>query len=161
MFPGETLPQVKSPLVKNDHPELDKSELANEDLITKFRCMIGQLQWAVTLGRYDILAQVISMSCFRLAPKVGHIERMKRIYGYLSRTKHYALRFRTEEPYYMHLPELEYDWTRAIYGNVIEEILMDAPEPLGKSVSTTTFLDANLLPMDQSLLLPRLPLNKL
>ena len=86
----------------------------------------------------------MSMSCFRLAPKVGHIERMKRIYGYLSRTKHYALRFRTEEPNYMHLPELEYDWTR-IYGNVLEEIPKDAPEPLGQSVTTTTFLDANLL----------------
>ena len=84
------------------------------------------------------------MSRFRLAPKVGHIERMKRIYGYLSRTKHYALRFRTAEPNYMHLPDLEYDWTR-IYGNVFEQIPKDAPEPLGKSVTTTTFLDANLL----------------
>ena len=86
----------------------------------------------------------MSMSCFRLAPKVGHIERMKRIYGYLSRTKHYALRFGTEEPNYMHLPELEYDWTR-IYGNALEEIPKDAPALLGKSVTTTTFLDANLL----------------
>ena len=44
----------------------------------------------------------------------------------------------------MHLPELEYDWTR-IYGNVLEEIPKDAPEPLGTSVTTATFLDANLL----------------
>ena len=101
-------------------------------------CMVGQLQWAVTLGRYDILAHVMSMSRFRLAPKVGHIERMKRIYGYLSRTKHYALRFRTAEPNYMHLPDLEYDWTR-IYGDVLEEIPKDVPEPLGKSVTATTF----------------------
>ena len=71
MFPGESLPQVKSPLDKNDHPELDNSELASDDLITKFMCMVGQLQWAVTLGRYDILAYVMSMSRFRLAPKVG------------------------------------------------------------------------------------------
>ena len=54
MLPGEPLPQVKSSLDKNDHPELDNSELANEDLTTKFMCMIGQLQWAVTLCRYDI-----------------------------------------------------------------------------------------------------------
>ena len=133
MFPGETLPQVKSPLDKDDHSELDNSELANDDLITKFMCMIRELQWAVTHGRYDILAHVMSMSRFRLAPKVGHIERMKRIYGYLSRTKHYALRFRTEEPNYLHLPELEYDWTR-IYVHVLEEIPKDAPEPLRKSV---------------------------
>ena len=98
MFPGESLPQVKSPLDKNDHPELDNSELASDDLITKFMCMVCQLQWAVTVGRYDILAHVMSMSRFRLAPKVGHIERMKRNYRYLSRTKHYALRFRTDEP---------------------------------------------------------------
>ena len=86
----------------------------------------------------------MSMSRFRCAPKVAHIEGMKRIYGYLSRTKHYALRFRTDEPNYMHLPDLEYDWTR-IYGYVLEEIPKDAPEPLAKSVATTTFLDANLL----------------
>ena len=34
MFPGESLPPVKSPLNKNDHPELDNSELASDDLIT-------------------------------------------------------------------------------------------------------------------------------
>ena len=43
MFPGETLSQVKSRLDKNDHPELDNSELASDDLITKFMCMVGQL----------------------------------------------------------------------------------------------------------------------
>ena len=144
MFPGENLPQVKSPLDKNDHLELDNFDLASDDFITKFMFMVGQLQWAVTLGRYDILAHVMSMSRFRLDLKVGHIERMKRIYGYLSRTKQYDLRFRTDEPNYMHLPDLEYDWTR-IYGYVLEEIPKDAPEPLGKSLTTTTFLDANLL----------------
>ena len=40
MFPGESLPQVKSCLDKNDHPELDNSELASDDLITKFMCMV-------------------------------------------------------------------------------------------------------------------------
>ena len=44
-----------------------------------------ELQWAITLGRYDILAHVMSLSRFRLAPKIGHLERMKRIYGYLAR----------------------------------------------------------------------------
>ena len=44
MFLGESLPQAKSPLDKNDHPELDNSELANDDLITKFMCMRSQLQ---------------------------------------------------------------------------------------------------------------------
>ena len=144
MFPGESLPQLKSPLDKNDHPELENSELASDDLITKFMCMVGQLEWADTLGRYDILAHVMSMSRFRLAHKVRHIERKKQVYGYLSWTKHYALRFRTDEPNYMHLPDLEYDWTR-IYGDVLEEIPKDAPEPLGKSVTMTLSLEDQLL----------------
>ena len=62
MFTGENLPHVKSPLEKNDHPELDNTDLVNEDLVTKYMCMIGQLQWAVTLQRLDILAHVMSMS---------------------------------------------------------------------------------------------------
>ena len=74
MFPGETLPNVRSPMEKNDHPELDHSELASEELIMKYMCMIGQLQWAVTLGRFDILAHVMSMSQLRL----GHVDRIKR-----------------------------------------------------------------------------------
>ena len=64
---------------------------------------------AITLGRYDILAQVMSMSRFRLAPKIGHLERTKRIYGYLVKTKHYAIMYRTKEPDYSHLPKLKYN----------------------------------------------------
>ena len=52
MFPGENLPHVESPLEKNDHPELHNTDLANEDLITKYMCMAGQFQWAVTLWRF-------------------------------------------------------------------------------------------------------------
>ena len=103
--------------------------------------MIGQLQWAITLGRYDIIAHVMSMSRFRLAPKIGHLERMKRLYGYLVKTKHYAIRYRTKEPDYSHLPKQEYEWTRTVYGNVKEEIPKDIPKPLGKRVITTTYLD--------------------
>ena len=67
-------------------------------------CMMGQVHWAITLGRYDILAHVISMSRFRLTPKIGHLERMERLYGYLAKTKHFAIRYRTKEPDYSHLP---------------------------------------------------------
>ena len=56
MFPNENFINARSPLQKNGHPELDISELCNEEQITKYMSMIGQLQWAITLGRYDILA---------------------------------------------------------------------------------------------------------
>ena len=126
----ENFINVKSSLEKNEHPDLDNSELCNEEQITKYMCMIGQLQWAITLGQYDILAQVMPMSRFRLAPKIGHLERMERLYGNLAKTKHYAIRYRTKEPDYSHLPKQEHEWTRTVYGNVKEEIPKDIPKPL-------------------------------
>ena len=117
----------------------------NEEQNTKYMCMIGQLQWAITLGRYDILAHVMPMSRFRLAPTIGHLERMKRLYRYLVKTKHFAIRYRTKEPDYSHLPKQEYEWFRTVYEDVKEELPKDIPRPLGKRAITTTFLDANLL----------------
>ena len=129
MIPNENFLNVKSPPEKNDHPELDNTKLYNEEQITKYRCMIGQLQWAITLDRYDILAHVMSMSRFRLAPKIGYLERIKRLYGYLAKTKDFAIRYRTKEPDYSHLQKQEYKWTRTVYGNVKEEIPKDIPNP--------------------------------
>ena len=83
MFLNENFINARSPLEKNDHRELDNSELCNEEQITKYMSMIGQLQRAITLGRNDILGQVMSMPRFRLAPKIGHLERMKRIHDIL------------------------------------------------------------------------------
>ena len=145
MFTNENFMNAKSPLEKNDHPEPDNSELCNEEQITKYMSMIGQLQWDITLVPYDILAHVMSMSRFRLAPRIGHLERIKRLYGYLAKTKHFAIRYRTKEPDYSHLPKQDCDWTGTVYGNVKEEITRDITKPLGKRVITSTFLDANLL----------------
>ena len=95
-------------------------------------CMIGQLQWAITLGTYDILSHVMSMFRFRLAHKIGHFERMESPYGYLANTKHFTIRYRTKEPDYSHLQKQEYEWARTVYGNINEEIPKDLPKPLGK-----------------------------
>ena len=39
----------KTPLDKNDHPELDTSEILEEDMAAEY-FMVGQLQWFVTFG---------------------------------------------------------------------------------------------------------------
>ena len=107
--------------------------------------MIGKLQWLVTLGRFDIHAQVITMSRFRSAPREGHLERLQRVYGYVLKTNHYSTRYRTEEPGYNHLPNMYHDWSYTVYGNVQEIMPNNCHKPLGQSVTTTTTLDANLL----------------
>ena len=50
MFLDKNFINEKSPREKNDHPEHDNSELYNEEQITKYMYMVGQLQWAITLA---------------------------------------------------------------------------------------------------------------
>ena len=84
------------------------------------------------------------MSSFRVAPRKGHLDRVKRIYGYLCKMRHASIRVRTEEPDYSDIPSPEYDWAYTAYGNVEEVLPKDAPEPLGKRVTSTCYVDANL-----------------
>ena len=114
MFKQDPPKNMRTPLDKNDHPELDDSELLKGDSIQHYLTMIGQLQWLVTLGRFDIHAQVTTMSRFRSAPRKGHLERLQRIYGYVLKTKHYSTRYRTEEPDYTYLPDMKYDWSYTV-----------------------------------------------
>ena len=46
-------------------------------MAVKYLTMVGQLHWLVTLGRFDIYAQVATMSRFRAAPKQGHMTESK------------------------------------------------------------------------------------
>jgi hypothetical protein len=133
-----------SPLEKGDHPELDTSDLLGPDDTQKYQSLIGSLQWAVTIGRFDIATAVMSLSSFRAAPRAGHMERAQRIYGYLSKLSEATIRIRTDEPDYSALPEQNFDWSYSVYGNVREEFPIDAPEPLGKYVTLTHYVDANL-----------------
>ena len=72
------------------------------------------------------------------------MDRLKRIHSYAIRTKDYVIRFRTEQPDYSFLSEQDFDWTYSVYGNGHEFLPDDMPEPLGKAVTTTTTMDANL-----------------
>ena len=134
----------KTPLDKNDHPELGTSEILEGDMAVKYLTMVGQLQWLATLGRFDIHAQVATMSRFRAAPSQGHMDRLKRLYSYAIRTKDYAIRFRADHPEYSFLPDHIFHWTYSVYGHVQEILPDDMPEPLGEAVITTTTKDANL-----------------
>mgnify|MGYP006357956311 FL=1 len=136
---------VTSPIEKGDNPELDTSELLDDDQTQNYQSLIGALQWAVSIGRFDIQTAVMSMSSFRAAPRIGHLKRVKRIFGYLAKMNEATIRVRTEIPDYSDLPEPHYDWSRSVYGNVTEDIPLDAPKPLGKVVRFTHFVDANLM----------------
>ena len=124
--------KASSPIEKNDHPELDESELLNIDGQKQYQSMIGALQWVVSLGRFDIATAVMTMSRFRAEPRIGHMTRVKRIYGYLRVHNLGAIRVRTGIPDYSDLREQDFDWLNTTYGNVEELVPKDIPTPLGK-----------------------------
>jgi hypothetical protein len=70
--------------------------------------MTGAIQWIVTIGKFDINTAVVTMSGFLMAPRKGHLNRLRRMYGYLSKMQYASIRVRTEEPDYSDLPKNAY-----------------------------------------------------
>ena len=134
----------RPPLEGGDHPELDTSELCDDHQTKQFQTLIGQLQLLIPLGCFDIAVHVMSLSRFRAQPRKGHLDRAKRIVGYLLFLPDGAIRFRTAEPDFSFLKDQEYDWTRSVYFGACQQIPHDIPKPLWKHVQTTHYVDANL-----------------
>jgi hypothetical protein len=81
-----------------------------------------------------------------MAPRVGHLNRLKGIYGYLLKMKHSSIRIRAEEAGYSDLLDNTHDSTYSVYSYVEELLPIDAPEPLGNyGVTLTHYVDTNLM----------------
>ncbi len=143
---GQNPKEYSSPMEEGDHPELDLTPELDANGIKLYQSLIGALQWAVTLGRFDIFIGVATMSSFRIAPRQGHLDRLKRMYGYLKRQPDGAIRFCTGIPdrESRNTPK-ECDWINSVYGPNQEELPLDMPPPKGKAMRTTCYADANLL----------------
>ena len=136
--------KFRPPLEGGDHPEPHTPELCDEHQTNQFQTLIGQLQWLISPGHFDIAVHVMSLSRFRTQPRKGNPDRAKRIVGYLLFLPDGTIRFRTEEPDLLSLKDQVYDWTRSVYSGACEQIPHDIPKPLGKHGQTTHYVDANL-----------------
>jgi len=141
---GQKPREYKSPLEKGDHPELDTSELLDMDQTKLYQSMIGALQWVIQLGRFDVATAVMTLSRFRAAPRQGHLDRVKRAYGYMSKMREGAIRMRTGIPDSSPYPDKVYDWEHSCYRGAKEQVPDDAPRPLGNPVQASSYAGANL-----------------
>ena len=132
--------EYSSPLEPNDNPELDTSELLDLPGIKTFQSMIGACQWIIQLGRFDIAVHIMSMGSFCTAPRVGHLERMKRIYGYLMRFKTGTIRIRTGIPDFSDLKYEQHDWSRSTYAGAKEFFPTISPNRKGNRSGYTLTL---------------------
>jgi hypothetical protein len=90
------------------------------------------------------LQQCLHYQPFVLRLEKGHLNRAKRVVGYVAKFKEAALRFRVGLPDYSQLCQKVENWEGSVYGNDHEEFPANMPTPLGKLVRITEYVDANL-----------------
>jgi len=121
-------------------PELDASELCDDEEANYYQQQIGVLRWATELGRVDICCEVSMMAAFSAAPRKGHLQAVFHMFAYLK--QHGRSKIVFDDSYIdMPVPSLP-DWSD-FYPDAKEEIPFDAPEPRGKAVQTLTFCDSD------------------
>ena len=91
--------------------------------------LVRQSQWLISLGQFDH-----DDVAFEVAPREGHMKRMKSIYGNVKQYQKGCIRVRVDLPNYTDLQQLKYDWT-SIYGDISEELPKDMPVPRGNQSS--------------------------
>lgn len=144
---GEALDTAKrsvpTPMASGYRPELDATPLLDPSKANYFQGLIGVLRWICELGRLDIIVPTSLLSRYLAAPRVGHLEQAIHIFAYLNKKDRSCLVF-DEEPMTPSTdqPFQKCDWSE-YYPGAAEAIPPDAPEPRGKPVSMTCFVDAD------------------
>ena len=90
--------KIHAPLEPSDHPEVNTSELCDNEERAKHVLFIGSLQWVFLLVHVDKGTATMTMSRFQVEPRKGHLARVKRIYSYLKYFKNSSIRFNIELP---------------------------------------------------------------
>ena len=78
------LKKYSHPEEYKDHPELDDSEILGDADHRRYPMLMGMLVWLNTLGRADISYATASLSRFSACPRVSHLDRALRVFGYLK-----------------------------------------------------------------------------
>ena len=80
------------------HPREDVSKEMNVQGVQTYQELIGILRWAIEIGRVDILLEVSLLSSHLALPRVGHLQAVYRIFGYLKQVKKRKLYFDPIKP---------------------------------------------------------------
>ena len=133
-----------TPMDSEYHPELDDSPLMDLDGISKYRSMIGSLNWILTLGRFDIAHSLNTMSRHSMAPREGHFKAIQRLFGYLQARPKGQIILDPGEPPVRETATVStgFKW-QEFYPDASEDIPDKAPTPKGNLARLTCYVDAD------------------
>ena len=126
----------------NYRPENDITPELKSEGMQWYQEMIGALRWAIEIGRVDILHEVAVMSTYTAMPRLGHLEEVLHIFGYLKTHRKFRIMFDSGFPKINKGKFKSYDWEE-FYKNTIEDIPPNKPKEGGKPVSISMFVDAS------------------
>jgi hypothetical protein len=104
--------------------------------------LIGVLRWIVELGRIDIIVPVTMLSRYLVSPREGHLQEVYHIFAYLKQFNRAMVVFDDSEPSFDESAFHTCNWS-SHYPDCSEQIPPNAPKALGRSVSTTCYVDAD------------------
>jgi len=143
---GLKLPyKAPNPLSTDYRPEIDVTPELGEADASYYHTLIGVLRWIVELGRIDIDVEVSMMSSHLALPREGHLKELYHIFSYLKAHPNAKMVFDpTQVDPDMSLFERQ-DWSYSSYGyeSLKEELPLNMPIPLGKSMTMQVFVDAD------------------
>ena len=132
-------------------PELDITELCNDEQVTLFQNLIGMLRWTCELGRIDILHETSILSQYLAQPRMGHLQEAINIFYYL---KYHNKSWMVMDP-----RRFDVEWSprknadvhpreravamREIYADAKDEKPYNMPEARGNAVDISAFVDAD------------------
>ena len=86
------------------------------------------------------VAEVSMLAAYCAAPRTGHLEAVFHMFAYLK--SHERSRLVFDPDYVNHIDEPEVDWS-GFYHDAKESVPPDMPEPRGKEVEMTMFVDSD------------------
>ena len=105
----------------------------NSEGLHVYQELIGILRWAVKIVRLDMFLEVFLLSSQLAFPRVGHLQAVYRVFGYLKQVPKRKLYFDPRKPMISEDRFQKFDW-EDFYPDACEPIPLDMPRPRGKSV---------------------------
>ena len=136
--------KCSKPLPYDYRPECDISPFLTDDQTNYFQQLIGILRWAVELGRIDICYAISIMSSYSCAPRVGHLEALIHMFGFLkTHLRDRILCFDDDSPCFDSMfKQPSRDW-QDFYPDAGRLAPLDRPEPRGNPVTISLWTDAD------------------
>ena len=134
--------KVTSPFPANYYAELDTTDVLDAEGMATYHSQIGILRWMVELGRIDIITEVSTLASFSAMPREGHLEAIWHIYAYLKAKHNSTMIYDPTYPNHNEDAFKQVQW-KEFYGEISEAIPPNAPEPRGKDVDITLYVDAS------------------